>query len=74
MRPAVPGDPLSKRETDVLRLTAQHGIDQAARTLGISRHTAHTYRTRAYTKLGAHDQADAHLRLGWLRLPGEDRP
>jgi DNA-binding CsgD family transcriptional regulator len=65
----VVGEPLSPRERDVVRLIAEYGAPEAARRLGISVHTVDMYRSRAYTKLGAHNQADAHLRLGWLRLP-----
>lgn len=67
----MPGEPLSQRERDVIRLTAEYGLKGAAERLGISRHTADVYRQRAYTKLEAHTQADAHRALGWLRLPGD---
>lgn len=63
------GEPLSPREREVLRLIVEFGVPETAKRLGISASTVDMYRSRAYTKLGAHSQADAHLRLGWLRLP-----
>ncbi|MFF7635731.1 response regulator transcription factor [Kitasatospora sp. NPDC008050] len=68
---AVPGAAaeLSAREQQVLRLLADGFThDQAARRMGVSRHTVDTYVKRARAKLGLGNKADlvrAAMAYGW---------
>ncbi|MBI4493008.1 MAG: response regulator transcription factor [Chloroflexi bacterium] len=58
--PAPPpgGEPLSERESQVLRLVAQgHTMQQVAEQLYLSARTVETYKTRAMEKLGLHGRA-----------------
>lgn len=67
------GQPLSAREREALRYAALEGVQGAARRMGLTTRTVEQYIGRAYTKLDAHTATEAHLRLGWLRVPGDDR-
>jgi hypothetical protein len=55
----MPGEPLTERELDVLRLIAL-GLTSAgiAVELGISEHTVKNYRRAAYLKLGVHSEVE----------------
>jgi len=58
--PVHPGDLLTERELQFLRLTANgHSGESAARALHVSHHTVKTHHARIYTKLGARSRAHA---------------
>jgi DNA-binding NarL/FixJ family response regulator len=64
------GEPLSQRETEVLRLTAQGLTNkETAYRLSISMKTVETYKSRAAEKLGLHSRAEIvrfGVSQGWL--------
>jgi two-component system response regulator DesR len=65
-----PASPLTARETEVLRLTAEGaGAAEVARKLGLSAGTVRNYITSAMTKLDARNRVDAvriASEMGWL--------
>ena len=60
----------SAREAELLRMVARgHTLDEAARAMGVSRHTVRTFVRRVYAKLQVTTQAEAvsaALRQGWI--------
>jgi DNA-binding NarL/FixJ family response regulator len=70
-------DPLSGRETDVLRLVAAGNTNaDIGRALFISEATVKTHLLRAFAKLGVSDRTAAvtkAIELGMLPAPGTDR-
>ena len=60
----------SAREAELLRLVARgHTLDEAARAMGVTRHTVRTFVRRVYAKLQVTSQAEAvsaAARKGWL--------
>jgi len=66
--PAIPHEPLTEREREVLQLVSKgFSVPQAAKALGISPHTAHSYIKAVYRKLSVASRAEAVLaarRLG----------
>lgn len=58
--PAKPGQPLGRRELQVLRLVAAgHTYDEISTALGIAGGTTRSHANRILTKLGARSQAHA---------------
>jgi DNA-binding NarL/FixJ family response regulator len=72
-----PADPLSGRETEVLRLVADGNTNaDIGRALFISEATVKTHLLRAFAKLGVSDRTAAvtkAIELGMLPAPGTDR-
>ncbi|PSC02399.1 DNA-binding response regulator, partial [Alsobacter soli] len=64
------GEPLSQRETEVLRMTAQGLTNkETAHLLNISMKTVETYKARAAEKLGLRSRAEIvrfGVSQGWL--------
>ncbi len=60
----------SAREAELLRLVARgHTLEEAARIMGVSRHTVRTFVRRVYAKLQVSTRAaavSAALRQGWI--------
>lgn len=67
----LPGLPLSRRETDVLRLVARgHSHKDISTQLAVSLKTIETYKARGMEKLGLHNRVDLirHAEpAGWFR-------
>jgi DNA-binding NarL/FixJ family response regulator len=72
-----PAEPLSGRETEVLRLVAAgHTNAEIGRALFISEATVKTHLLRAFAKLGVSDRTAAvtkAIELGMLPAPGSDQ-
>jgi DNA-binding CsgD family transcriptional regulator len=65
-----PGDPLTPREAEVLRVLAEtDSVSEACSRLGIARNTLWTHQTSAMVKLGVTPRQSAWRVLGWL-APG----
>lgn len=74
---AEPGEPLTEREREILRLVATGVANkEVARRLGISPNTVKVHLRNIFTKLGAESRTEATMiavREGWVALP-EVRP
>ena len=62
-----PGEPLRRREVEILRVLASGVTLQAAGDrLGLSYQTIKNYTSSAYHKLGVGGLVEAFAKLGWL--------